>query len=705
MAQFTRKEMRTRIQQELESKRKGLTSAKLAAGIRINRSERARFMLTLDQMIREGSVVRDSKGRCTLAKGSGTRARLLSLSRGFGFARPEAGGADCFIPGRDLGGALPGDTLLLQVNKDNPRGPSGRVMSILETGPHLYAGRLVLAGPHHWEIAPDAFIRYALPIRKSNLGDAVENDKVRFSVERDEQGDLYAIVTRVYGSADSARVCADAIVDAAGIPTAFPAEVVRTADSLKAAGISEDDLKDRTDLRSRVIFTIDGADAKDLDDAVSLERVDDGWLLGVHIADVSNYVRENTPLDAEAQQRGTSVYFADRVIPMLPVALSNGICSLNANEDKLTLSVLMTLDKHGACRHTELRKSIIRSCVRGVYGEINALLDGSATDNLHQKYAMVGDALADMKALADMLRRKAAQRGTMDLISSEPVFILDENGHPADIRARASGESEGIIEQFMIAANEQVAAFALQNGLPFVFRVHEQPDPEKLQNVSLLAHRLGLKHYRLDKQSDQRDLMDEAKSTPYARLISDQLLRSMAKARYSEKGLGHYGLALKDYCHFTSPIRRYPDLAIHRILTDCLGGQPIDRLTAHYASFVQRAASFSSEFEIRAMTAERECESCYKAEYMSRFIGEEFEGVISSVSAFGFFVELPNSVEGLVRMETLPERELRFDEVASLVTRNGRAKYTVGQRIAVRVTGTDVSAGQIDFEPVNSTPQ
>ncbi len=699
MAKYTGDEIKRKILRRLGGEKKGLSADALAQALRLKKKERPLLLLTLERMEQRGEVVCGKKGRYTLAGASDVRARLLSLNRGFGFARPEDGGADCFIPGRFLNGALPGDTVLVRLGPPDARGPQGEITQVLEQGGRLYTGRLVSAGEKRQEVLPDSLIRFPLPVKKGEC-EALPGDKVRFRVTFDKRGDPVARVVTAYGSADSARVCADAIVDAAGIPSAFPPEVSGQAEALRDAGITPADLQGREDLRDWTIFTIDGKDAKDLDDAVSLDPEGEGWRLGVHIADVSHYVREGTPLDREARRRGTSVYFADRVIPMLPEALSNGACSLNAGTDKLTLSAILHLDKDGNLRKSEIRKTVIRSCVRGVYSEINALFDGSADKKVQKKYAAVRPVLDNMRALARRLKEAAAARGTMDLISSESVFVLDEQGHPVDLVARATGESEGMIEQFMIAANVAVAAYARRRGIPFVYRVHDQPDPTKLQVLSETAQRLGLKTVRLSAQPDLRELMEEARETSYARLISDRLLRSMAKAQYSENPLGHYGLALKDYCHFTSPIRRYPDLSIHRILSDAIAGVPKDELARRYTAFVRESADLSSQYEVRAMTAERECEGCYKAEYMARFLGETFPGVIASVTSFGLFVELPNSAEGLVRVDDLPEADLRYDDVASLVNKRGRPVYTVGDAMTVRVAATDVSSGQVDFTPV-----
>lgn len=677
----------------------------LLAGMKIKKAERPGALLALQRMEAEGQVTRNKKGKYVLSAAAGRRGRILSLSKGFAFARMEDGGPDCFIPGRYLKDALPGDTVRIREGEPDERGPQGAVLAIEEEGPRLYTGRLLPKTEGGYYVAPDGGIRFPVRVRKSALGEARPGDKLRFSLQWKER-ELTAAVETVYGSADSARVCADAIVDSMGIPTLFSPETLAAADRLEKAGVSAEELGGREDFRQVLVFTVDGQDAKDLDDAISLEPgTEGGWVLGVHIADVSHYVRANSPLDREARLRGTSVYFADRVIPMLPPALSNGICSLHPDTDKLTLSALLYYDGDFRLQKARLVKSVIRSKLRGVYGEINDLFEGTADQAVREKYRPVEQPLRVMRRLAAKLRADGEERGVMELVSSEAQFILDEQGAPAAVFPRATGEAEGMIEQFMIAANEAVAALARRKKLPFVYRVHENPSPEKLALLLDAARLLGLKTPLPTAEPAQtalRELLEEARQTPYARLISQRLLRSMAKAKYSDNPLGHYGLALQDYCHFTSPIRRYPDLAIHRILSAYLAHTPKAALVQRYDSFVRAAADDSSACELRAMTAERECEACYKAEYMAGFLGRTFAGVVSSVTEFGLYVELPNTVEGMIRLENLPGAAPRFDGGASIIDSHGQPLYTIGDKMDIQVAACDISAGRITFIPADS---
>lgn len=696
------KDIRKRILGRLERADRALTQEALASALKLKKADRAAFLSALHRLEQEGKVHRTKKGKLKISGAAhGCRAVMLSLSSGFAFARLEETGEDCFIAGRNIHGALPGDQVLIRLGLPDERGPNGSVIRILEEGGRAYTGRLCLSPEGDYQVEPDRLIRFPLPVRRSSLGSVREGDKVRFSVEEDREGKWKASVVTSFGSADSARVCADALIDATGIPTAFSEEVQTEAEKRADESFSKE-LEERVDLRDQLIFTIDGADAKDLDDAISLSKNEDGtWLLGVHIADVSHYVRPGSALDREAFRRGTSVYFADRVIPMLPEALSNGACSLNPNEDKLALSALMTLNRSGACQGLRLVKSVISSRIRGVYSEVNELFAGTAGADIRTKYRPVLRTLRSMRALARKLKTAAEKRGTMELVSSEPHFLLDENGAPTAIFPRVPGEAEEMIEQFMIAANVAVAKYAREQEIPFIYRIHDRPDSEKLTALQETVRLLGISFEGGDSERGlPRALMEAARDTRYARLISERLLRCMAKAVYSEKPMGHYGLCLNDYCHFTSPIRRYPDLAIHRILSEAITFERKSgrgELYRRYGEFVVEASSHSTECEIRAMNAERGCEACYKAEYMSAYIGRTFTGIISSLSEMGMYVELSNTVEGLIRPEALPEQELRYDGAASYTDRRGRPLYTVGDEIDIQVASCDISAGRVGF--------
>ncbi len=459
-------------------------------------------------------------------------------------------------------------------------------------------------------------------------------------------------------------------------------------------------------MRFERIFTIDSADSKDLDDAVSLVKYDDGWELGVHIADVSYYVRPATPLDDEAFLRGTSIYYADSVIPMLPKELSNGICSLNPQEDRLAFSALMWIDRDGNLKDYKFKKSVIRSRVKGVYSEVNSILNGTADNSLKNKYAGLESMIFDMLELSELLSRKRAERGGVELESSESKIILNENREAVDIKPRERGKSEEIIENFMLMANQAAATLAMKEQIPFVYRIHDLPTPEKLENLNELLTALNLDDVKPKAPVTSAmfaAILNKVKGTKKSVIINNQLLRSMAKAIYSEKNIGHFGLVLENYAHFTSPIRRYPDLCIHRILSSFLlveSEKDKNRLIKRYSDFVVRAAANSSETEQRAMNIERDCDDCYKAEYMKGHIGEEFDGIISSVTAKGIYVQLSNTVEGMVNIASL-EPGFEYDGKVTLKNVLSSKSYMVGDTVKIRMDAANVPAGLIDFSIID----
>lgn len=659
-----------------------------------------RFLHTARELEAQGSLVFTKKGNLMATEANGlVRAKVVSQSRRFLFARPVDGGEDIFIPVESSRKAMLGDLILIGHIKQSARGPAGEVEKVLKLGKRTFTGK-AMRGPNGLELKTDAAFRFPIPLKKEGPR-LREGARVFAEVYMDKRGALRAKPLKTYGEAASARVCADSMIDEYGIPVEFPSRALEEAEAVTRRGVRPQDYEGRLDLRDALIFTIDGEDAKDLDDAISVTASPEGYRLGVHIADVSHYVRQGTALDTEAFARGTSVYFADRVIPMLPKAISNGICSLNAGEDKLAFSALLTLDKEGNLTGYSFQKTVISSKVRGVYSEVNRLFDGTAGQALKKKYAPVAQPLQDARTLANILKKRAAARGTMDLESRESRFVLDENGVCIAMHPRKSGEAEQLIEQLMIAANQAAARFAREKGIPFLYRVHEEPSADRLQSLGELAALMGFDTRRLKegaRPSDLSALLEKAKDTPYARVISHQLLRTMAKARYDARPIGHFGLALADYCHFTSPIRRYPDTAIHRILSDLAAGVPAAELKKRYASFVEEAAGHATECEIRAMMAERNTEACYAAEFMHAHIGEQFDGVVSGVTEWGVYVELENSAEGFIRAEYLPNG-MEYDGALRYKSRAGRESLTIGDALRVLVTGADVSNGQVDFIP------
>ena len=633
--------------------------------------------------------------------GEDVEATLISLSKNFGFARPDSGGDDIFIHGSALQGALVGDKIIVGDIRKDDRGPSGRVRRIVEHKPAQTTGTVSITD-EGIEFIPDNAIRYNLRMRERDLNGAKNGDKVMASLEQDYRGDwAYASVKKVFGSGRTARVCADAIVEQYGIPHVFPQEVLDEAERVGNEPISDEEYAKRLDLRGEPIFTIDSKDAKDLDDAISVKRTDFGYTLGVHIADVSHYVKEGSAIDEEAINRGTSVYFADRVIPMLPEVLSNGACSLNAGTDKLSFSALIELDKEGHITKYDFKKSIINSKVRGVYSEVNEILDGTASEEILNKYAPVMESLMSAKELADILKANSAARGTMELDSGESKFILDENGICIDIMPRVSGEAEQLIEQMMVTANIAAAKFSLDHKLPFLYRVHGTPDPKRVEELVTLLQLVGVPCKEIVKPNPETQdfaaILDRVRGLPCETLVSQRLLRTMEKARYSTEETGHFGLALSDYSHYTSPIRRYPDTSIHRVLSAFVEGMPAEEVRRRYAQFCETSATESSRNEIRALIAERDAEDCYMAEYMSQHIGEHFEGTVSGVTMRGVFVRLENSVEGFVSLDAFEDEDFVYDGL--ITQRSPKRELTIGTPLPIIVASAYVATGKVDFVP------
>lgn len=633
--------------------------------------------------------------------GEDVEATLVSLSKNFGFARPDGGGDDIFIHGSALQGALVGDKIIVGDIRKDDRGPSGRVRRIVEHKPAQTTGTVSITD-EGIELIPDNAIRYNLRMRERDLNGAKNGDKVMASLEQDYRGDwAYASVKKVFGSGRTARVCADAIVEQYGIPHVFPQEVLDEAERVGNEPISDEEYAKRLDLRGEPIFTIDSKDAKDLDDAISVKRTDFGYTLGVHIADVSHYVKEGSAIDEEAINRGTSVYFADRVIPMLPEVLSNGACSLNAGTDKLAFSALIELDKEGHIIKYDFKKTIINSKVRGVYSEVNEILDGTASEEILNKYAPVMESLMSAKELADILKANSAARGTMELDSGESKFILDENGICIDIMPRVSGEAEQLIEQMMVTANIAAAKFSLDHKLPFLYRVHGTPDPKRVEELVTLLQLVGVPCKEIVKPNPETQdfaaILDRVRGLPCETLVSQRLLRTMEKARYSTEETGHFGLALSDYSHYTSPIRRYPDTSIHRVLSAFVEGMPAEEVRRRYAQFCETSATESSRNEIRALIAERDAEDCYMAEYMSQHIGEHFEGTVSGVTMRGVFVRLENSVEGFVSLDAFEDEDFVYDGL--ITQRSPKRELTIGTPLPIIVASAYVATGKVDFAP------
>mgnify|MGYP002337181656 FL=1 len=666
-----------------------------------------KVMEALDELVREAVVCQRQGVFFTVRSGRADKAllcKVVKLGKNFAFVMLEDGTSDIFIPGRFTKGAMPGDEVLVE-KFEHPRmegSDEGTILAVLTEKNDLVGTVRRVEG--RLRFVPDDCPAITMPLARDCEGGAKDGDKVAVEIlnRGNRQEDHRVGVAMRFGSSDEAKRCAKALLYAKDIRTRFPDKVRDEAKKFEGAEVSEKDCEGRMDLRALPIFTIDSAETKDIDDAVSLTRTSDGGFeLGVHIADVSNYVKPGTELDNEAFSRATSVYYADQVVPMLPKALSNGICSLNENELRLAFSCLMRLDKDGNLTDYRFVKSIIRSRVKGVYAEINALLAGTADAETKAKYADVIDQLPAMKELYGHRARLRKERGCMDIESGEVKLILDENGRCIDVKKRTSGESESMIEEFMLLANQCAAHFARVKQIPFVYRVHEEPNAEKLERLHALLQACGINDHFAKEVPTPKELsaiLEGVRGTPYEQIINTGMLRCMSKALYEEKPKGHYGLVLKDYAHFTSPIRRYPDLAIHRIMTDLLKGTEKETMILRYTDFAERASKQSSEREVVAMQIERKAEDCYKAEYARRHLGECYEGTISGVTQRGLFIELDNGVEGFVPASSLTPSGTSLTEGVRLTDPASGKTWSLGDKMMITIVRADVNLGKIDFE-------
>lgn len=685
----------------LKAKAKGMTFRELAKACGVRSREQREFRECLRFLEAKGKIL-DRRLRLYhteyLDLSMGTVSRLMST---FGFVTLKDG-TEIFVPGKYFMGAMPGDVVLVSPIQSRGESPEGEIVKILKHSEVEFTG-VLKQNDNGYYVEPDNVIKYDIPIRKRDIKSAKVGDKVRCAItERGESHAEHRIeIVETYGDSQTAVNCAQALLDLNGIMVDFPQEVLAEARAISKRGIKEEDYIGREDLRDEIIFTIDSADTKDIDDAISLKKIGSYYELGVHIADVSHYVKLGSALEKEAYNRGTSIYFADRVVPMLPKELSNDICSLNENVDRLTFSCLMTISEDGQLIDFDFKKSVIRSRVKGVYKEINQILAHTEDETIRQKYAGLYDTLFLMKELANILTHNKIDRGAPEIETSESYIVLGSDGITVDVQPRTRGESEVIIEEFMLMANQAAATAARTKQVPFVYRVHEPPTEDKITTLHTALSALGVPCQDVKVGLPPKvlaRLIRQTKGEKIFPIVNTLVLRSMSKAKYYEVPIGHYGLVLENYAQFTSPIRRYPDLTIHRILSDLVKGVPPEKVTAKYEQFVIKSARRSTETELTAMKLERECDDCYKAEYMKFHIGEEFEGIISSVAPQGIYVMLPNTIEGLLKVSNLSVGHYDFDEMFQYKNLTTNQTYRIGDTIKVRCVSVDVSAGNIDFE-------
>ncbi|MCD7730698.1 MAG: ribonuclease R [Oscillospiraceae bacterium] len=698
---------KTRIKEILrQSGKKSVPFKTLYGKCKGRKNNLAEFKRAVSALEASGDIL-ETKGGFKLTAASGLfKAEVSRINKTFGFIVRDDG-SEVFVPGKFLLGAMPGDTVLARLiptRGERHDTPDGEVVEIIGENFSEFTGVAERYGGG-FAVFPDSLAKEPITVTECAVN-VKDGDKVLAEICKrgKRHSDHRARITAVFGDSECAVSSAEAILYMNGVETSFPNAVLDEARLAEHMGIPNGEAERRLDLRNEVIFTIDGADTKDIDDAVSLKRLEDGWELGVHIADVSFYVKRDSELDKDAFRRGTSIYYANKVVPMLPKELSNGICSLNPREERLAFSCIMRLDGDGRLVKYKFSKSVIISRVKGVYSEVNKILEAIETGTeipaeLAEKYNGVTDAVAEMQRLAEILTANKIRRGAPQIETAECKLILDENEACVDVVPRERGKSELIIEEFMLMANTAAAKTAKENGIPFVYRVHERPAPEKTAELLDVAARMNIKvpDFSEIKAKHLAEILEKTKESPLSPVINSLVLRSMAKAKYSEEPLGHFGLVLDDYAHFTSPIRRYPDLAIHRILTDlCYNKVSAESMRKRYAAFAHSASEQSSAQELTAMRVERDCSDCYIAEYMKAHLGEDFCGMIVSVQEFGFFVQLPNTVEGLVRIDSLKDGPYDFDGHFTL-TKNGQASYTVGDKVHVVCAGANVSSGQVDF--------
>ena len=677
----------------------------LAMLLSVPKEQRDELKEVLDILIAEGKIGISKKGKYGKAEEFALAGTFSGHAKGFGFVTIEGREQDVFILADKTKGAMDGDKVQIVIEGEaRGKRAEGAVLRILEHVNKTVIGfyqknkNFGFVLPDNQKLGQDIFIPQG-----KDMG-AVTGHKVivRITDFGDDRKKPEGVITEILGHVNDPGVDILSIIKAYGLPESFPDEVM-----IQVAGIpdevEEEEKKNRLDLRHLQTVTIDGEDAKDLDDAISISKEnDDHYTLGVHIADVSHYVTENSPLDKEALKRGTSVYLVDRVIPMLPHKLSNGICSLNAGTDRLALSCLMEIDGKGNVIGHRIAETLIQVDRRMTYTAVNAIVTDRDPDVM-EEYKDFVPMFDLMKELADILRERRKKRGSIDFDFPESKIILDEKGRPVDIKPYERNAATKIIEDFMLMANETIAEDYFWQELPFLYRTHDYPDPEKMKRLGTFINNFG---YTIRTQNGEvhpkelQKLLDKIEGTPEEALISRLTLRSMKQARYTTVCTGHFGLAANYYTHFTSPIRRYPDLQIHRIIKENLRRGLSDRRFAHYDSILPEVAVQCSSMERRADEAERETDKLKKCEYMSKRIGKEYDGVISGVTNWGLYVELPNTVEGLIRVNDLTGDYFVFDEEhMELVGEMTRKSYKLGQKIRVQVADTDKLTRTIDFIP------
>ena len=700
--------MREEIIELLGKEKRALSATEICDKLNLNTAGELKKLLDELRILEEGyTVYRSNKDKYMLFENSHLlKGRLSVNKKGFGFVIVDGRDEDIYIDAKNMNGALNNDLVVVEELKgQNGKKTEGRVVKVLKKENNLIVGeyKIIDGNPHF--IPDDKKLRMEIILDNKDLDDLVDGHKIQVSIVK-EMGKYKYLgeVVKIIGHKNDPGVDILSIIYDHGINDVFTDEVMEEVNALPSE-VLDSDRKGRKDLTDMTIFTIDGDDTKDIDDAISISKKGENYILGVHIADVSYYVKEGTALYKEAYSRGTSVYLVDRVVPMLPHKLSNGICSLNPNVDRLAISCIMEITPNGKIVSHDIFESVIRSRIQMTYKKVNKILNDEETPEGYEPFK---DDLKLMWELAKILRKEKLARGYLDFDVDEPKILVDENCKPYDVVLRERGKGENMIEDFMIAANETVAEHVFYMGLPFVYRVHEVPDNEKveefLNSISMLGyHVVGDRNFVYPKS--MKKILDQLRDKEGFEILSTLLLRCMKKAVYKPENLGHYGLASKCYTHFTSPIRRFPDTTVHNLLRKYIFNEPNDkelnRLIEYWEENLPALCDHASEKERDSIDCERDVESMKMAEYMESHIGEEYDGTISSVMNFGLFVQLDNMIEGLVHISEIKGDYYTFDETTHTLRGEKKGKmYKLGQKVRIVVTNASKENSTIDFNLV-----
>ncbi|WP_114570153.1 ribonuclease R [Exiguobacterium flavidum] len=705
-------DLRERILEIIKADERPLSIDQLTTKLELSdTAEFKELIKTLNVLEDEALIARTRSNKYGTLQNIGQVAGKISVhQRGFGFVSPEDGSVgDIFLPANELENVYNGDRVLVKVFAESRGGDrrEGKLLKILSRGPADFVGTFIVPKGRLESLAyiePDDTKLSFLPVvaPEETLG-AVDGHKVLARITKYPDGRFAgtAKVLQIIGHKNDPGVDILSIVYKHGINTEFSKEAIAEANAVPDE-IDEKDLVGRVDLRKETIVTIDGADAKDLDDAVHVKRLSNGnYELGVHIADVSHYVKENSALDEEALERGTSVYLVDRVIPMIPHRLSNGICSLNPHVDRLTLSCVMEIDGNGTVVNHEIFQSVIKTVERMTYTDVRKIVERE-DEEVIERYKDLVDNFDEMAALAAILRERRSRRGAINFDFPEAKVVVNEEGKTSDILLRERSVAEKLIEEFMLAANETVAEHVQRQELPFMYRIHDEPKTERLDTFFQFIANFGINIERKGESVAPKTLqkiLDAVEGEPEEAVVSTVMLRSLQQAKYDVEPIGHFGLSTDYYTHFTSPIRRYPDLMVHRLLRQyVIFGDKSESTRARYAETLPEIADHASKRERRAVDAERETNALKKAEYMEQHIGDTFEGVVSGVTNFGMFVELPNTIEGLVHIQAMTDDFYRYDEANyQLIGERTKQQFRIGDTVEIKVTGVNIDEKTIDF--------